>query len=40
MNEVKCNVDAKFFKDQKCYHIGMCLRGDNGKYITTKTVWF
>jgi len=25
--EVKCNVDAVIFKDQRCYGVGMCLRG-------------
>jgi len=37
---VKCNVDASIFKDQGCYGVGMCLRGENGKYISTKTAWF
>jgi len=40
MSEVKCSVVAKIFKDQMCYDIIMCLGGDNGEYIATKTIWF
>jgi hypothetical protein len=40
LGEVKCNVDAAIFKDQRCYGVGMCLRGGNGEFIAAKTAWF
>jgi len=36
--EVKCNVDATIFKEQRSYGIGMCLRDANGDYITAKKI--
>jgi len=40
LGEVKCNVDAAIFKDQRCYDVGMCLRGGNSEFIAAKTDWF
>jgi len=40
LDEVKCNIDAAIFKDQRCYGIRMCMRDAHGEYITTKTTWF
>jgi len=31
LGEVKCNVDSAIFKDQRCYGVGMCLRGEKGE---------
>jgi len=36
VGEVKCNVDATIFKEQDCYGIGMCLRGNRGEFIRAK----
>ena len=40
LGEVKCNMDAANFKDQRCYGVGMCLRDLNGEYIAAKITWF
>ncbi|AES64716.1 hypothetical protein MTR_2g028970 [Medicago truncatula] len=40
VGEVKCNVDTTIFKEQGCYGIGMCLRGDRGEFIRAKTTWY
>jgi len=36
----KVQFDAKIFKEEGCYGIGMCLRGRHGKYIQARTTWF
>lgn len=40
VGEVKCNVDTTIFKEQGCYGIGMCLRGDRGEFIRAKATWY
>lgn len=38
--EFKCNVDATIFKEQSCNGTSMCLQGDRGEFIVTKTISF
>lgn len=40
LGEVKYDVDAAIFKDNRCYSIRMCMRDAHGEYIVAKTVWF
>ncbi|AES95443.1 hypothetical protein MTR_5g025530 [Medicago truncatula] len=40
LDEVKYDVDAAIFKDNRCYSIRMCMRDAHGEYIVAKTVWF
>ncbi|GAU29180.1 hypothetical protein TSUD_275990 [Trifolium subterraneum] len=37
---VKCNVNAAIFQEQRCYRVGICLRGENREYIAAKILWF
>jgi hypothetical protein len=40
MGEVKCNIDTTIFKEQWCYDVIICLRGDHIEFISAKTTWF
>lgn len=37
---VKCNIDAAFFQQQRCFGDGMCLRDEQGCWISAATAWF
>jgi len=40
VGQIKYNVDATIFKDQKCFSIGMCLCGNKDEYLAAKMAWF
>lgn len=36
---LKCNINASFSKGLKRNGFGMCLRGHNGSFVQTKSMW-
>jgi hypothetical protein len=37
--EYKCNIDASFSPTRNKVGLGMCIRGDHGRYVAAKTEW-